>query len=191
MFHQAGASRRSTHRFQRTVFPGPAAGSPHATRAADWIKSERDAILLRAIAKVEVTRQPAGRGGSCVVMIENHGQPRIARSPLPLEPDARWTPFKSNGMVPMVLMQSRHNLVLCVAQRDRSAARSLSTPLEVSQWTHHSQAGPADSFFSTAARSSGPYSGNSRTSNFKLNRWAWSTNRLPNSPLLNTSPGRS
>src|ERR1039458_3878621 len=125
--------------------------------------------------------------------------PGYARSPLPLEHDAKNTPVKSTGIVPMVLMQSRHNFTPRPAHMALSASRSAKMPVEVSQCTHQSQAGgslgtpvsdPARSFleaetcrigvrrsgpsnfFLTATKSSGLPHGNSTASNFKLNRRA-------------------
>src|ERR1039458_2572357 len=67
--------------------------------------------------------------------------PGYARSPLPLEHDAKNTPVKSTGIVPMVLTQSRHNFTPHSAHMALSASRSAKMPVEVSQCTHQSHAG--------------------------------------------------
>ena len=89
----------------------------------------------------------------------------------------------------MELMRSRHSLMPRGAQTSFSASRSLSTPVEVSQCVHQSQAGrePAARARTASASNVSPH-GTDSVSNSRFMRRAWSARRSPNSPLTRTSP---
>ena len=116
--------------------------------------------------------------------------PGYAPSPLPLTHEPRYTPPRSTGTVPTELMQSTASLMSLAAQRSFSISRSLSTPVDVSQWTAQSQFAHAarSSAASIRSRPTGSPQSTRRTSNLSSIRRAWSTSLSPNSPLLTTSP---